>query len=56
MKNESVCDGCSWAKNRDNGACYCTKYGIIIGYPKLWCMGRDGSKEDEQVQEQKDNS
>lgn len=47
-----VCKECDWAKYRQSGACYCTKHGIIIGYPKMWCVGFEERKEHEQVREQ----
>ena len=35
-----VCRECAHAKDKAHGgACYCTKYGIIIGYSKQDCRG-----------------
>ena len=48
-----ACKECKWVKYKQSGACYCVKYGIIIGYPKMWCGGFEEREQDEQVQEQK---
>ena len=56
VKVKKVCGDCKHAKDRSGNACYCTKYGIIIGYGKNTCFsfepkrGSDG----EQVRQQKD--
>ena len=34
-----ICRECAYAKEKRGGACYCTKYGIIIGYSKEQCRG-----------------
>lgn len=38
-KEQGVCTGCKWSKDHAQGACYCIKYGIVIGYPKADCRG-----------------
>ena len=37
--DKGICAGCKNAKDKRGAACYCIKYGIIIGYPKKGCMG-----------------
>jgi hypothetical protein len=34
-----ICKECGNAKDHMGGGCYCLQYGIIIGYPKMWCVG-----------------
>ena len=46
-----LCMKCEHAKQRFRESCYCTKYGIIIGYSKTIC----GGFEREQVREPEDN-
>ena len=46
-----ICRACKHAKDKHNGSCYCTQYGIIIGYSKTQCRGF----EREQVQEPEDH-
>jgi hypothetical protein len=48
---KGICTGCMWAKSQFGAACYCIKYGYIVGYPKTECRGR----ENEQIQEQENN-
>ena len=44
-----ICKRCGWSRSRMRDSCYCTKFGIIIGYSKVSC---DSFKEEdgEQVQ------
>ena len=49
---DARCRTCKNAKQRFGEQCYCTLYGIIIGYSKGTCRGY----ESEQVQEPEDNS
>ena len=48
--SKEVCRDCANAKNHTGQSCYCTKYGIIIGYSKTECRGY----EREQVRERED--
>ena len=50
---KDVCKECANAKDHRGGGHYCTQYGIIIGYPKLWCVG---FKEKTNETEGKDNA
>ena len=36
---EAICMKCRFARDRFRESCYCTKYGIIIGYSKKECRG-----------------
>lgn len=39
------CGGCAWAKNHHGGACYCVKYGYVVGYPKIDCKGYESNEQ-----------
>ena len=47
-----ICRVCANARDKYGGACYCTKYGMTIGYSKTSCRGF----EREQVSQQKDDA
>ena len=47
-----VCKSCDYANPKHSAQCYCTKYGIIIGYSKTECRGF----KNEQVREQEDDN
>ena len=49
---EQVCRACDHAKQKFGESCYCTLYGIIIGYSKRECRGF----EREQVQSDSDRN
>ena len=50
-----VCKKCAHGKSRTRDSCYCTLYGIIIGYSKIRCDGfKEG--ESEQVQRKENRS
>jgi hypothetical protein len=36
---DSVCANCAYAKQKFRESCYCTHYGITIGYGKIDCRG-----------------
>lgn len=36
MKN--VCDTCGWQKNRKPDSWFCTKYGIPMRQPRIYCI------------------
>jgi hypothetical protein len=54
---KDVCKECDCAKDHRGGGCYCVKYGIIIGYPKQFCVGFEERRcEVEQVRKQENDS
>lgn len=38
---KQVCRDCRYAKDKAGVACYCVKYGIIIGYSKTYCISHE---------------
>lgn len=51
IKSLEICRRCKHAKDRFGASCYCTKYGIVIGYSKRDC----GGFELEQIRQQENN-
>lgn len=47
-RHKGICEGCKWARAHWCGACECEKYGIVIGYPKQSCGGRERDEIPEQ--------
>ena len=39
IEKDGVCLDCEYAKQKFRESCYCTRYGIIIGYSKMECTG-----------------
>lgn len=46
-----ICRECQYAKDKFGQSCYCTKYGMIIGYSKHECRGFEHG----QVRQQENN-
>lgn len=53
---KDVCKECANAKDHMGGGCYCLQYGIIIGYPKMYCVGFKERENNEQVRQQEDGN
>ena len=45
MKN--VCDYCDKQKNRKPDSWFCTKYGIPMHEPRIYCVSKGAKKRDE---------
>ena len=41
---KQVCRDCRYAKDKAGVACYCVKYGIIIGYSKTHCVSHESER------------
>ena len=39
VEKDGVCISCRFARQQFRESCYCTKYGITIGYSKTECKG-----------------
>lgn len=54
---KEVCRDCKYAKEKSGRSCYCTKYGIIIGYGKIHCVSYEPKRGSDRVEvhERKDN-
>ena len=39
IEKDGACLDCEYAKQKFRESCYCTQYGIIIGYSKRECKG-----------------
>ena len=50
MKN--VCDYCQRQKNRKPDSWWCSKYGIPMYTPRIYCVSVSKEKKDEQVRKQ----
>lgn len=44
LPQRKVCMECKHGKQRSGESCYCTLYGIIIGYSKTQCEGFEREK------------
>lgn len=55
---KKVCKDCEYSKDRFKESCYCTKYGIIIGFSKEYCVSYkpERGKGVEQVPGKKDGN
>ena len=47
---KEVCRDCIHAKDKGRNSCYCTKYGIIIGYSKIYCVSHEPGRGDDSEQ------
>ena len=47
---KDVCRDCRHAKDKGRDSCYCTKYGIIIGYSKIYCVSYEPGRGDDSEQ------
>ena len=45
IEPDSACTDCQYAKQKFRDSCYCTRYGIIIGYSKKDCKGWEKENE-----------
>ena len=50
---KEVCRDCKYAKDKAGQSCYCTKYGMIIGYGKIYCVSYERGSDREQVRSAK---
>lgn len=55
---KKVCKDCEHSKDRFCDSCYCTKYGMIIGYSKEYCVSYkpERGKDVEQVRSKEDGN
>ena len=51
---KEVCRTCGHAKDKGWNSCYCVKYGMIIGYGKIYCVSyepeREGAEDEQNLQ------
>ena len=54
---KAVCLDCKYAKDKAGKSCYCTKFGIIIGYSKIACaFHKERGADREQIPQRKDGN